>query len=191
MIDADGSVSRIDPDNNRLVQTVLDVNVSAIASGADGTWAVENIRATGSIAQLAPHAGAVWVTDPHSGLLWRIDPAPVPVERTIQLAAGASDVAYDADAVWVANGFNAAVSRVDPQTNQVTQTVAVGDTPGRLTADDSGVGVRSGPVSRRWPVARTARLRPSTPRRSGCSESADERRDHIRPTPTPGSSTRS
>ena len=165
VIDADGSVSRIDPASNRLVQTVPDVNVSAIASGPDGTWAVEQNAATGSIAQLtadrgavrhvripavqlatslssiAVGAGAVWVTDPQSGLLWRIDPGPVPAERTIQLAPGASDVAYGADAVWVANGQTGTVSRVDPQTNQVTQTVAVGNTPGRLIAGNSGVWV--------------------------------------------------
>ena len=165
VIDADGSVSRIDPASNRLVQTVPDVNVSAIASGPDGTWAVEQNAATGSIAQLtadrgavrhvripavqlatslssiAVGAGAVWVTDPQSGLLWRIDPGPVPAERTIQLAPGASDVAYGADAVWVANGQTGTVSRVDPQTNQVTQTVAVGNTPGRLVAGNSGVWV--------------------------------------------------
>ena len=165
VIDADGSVSRIDPHNNRLVQTVPAVNVSAIASGPDGTWAIENNAATGSITQLTPDrravrhvripavqlatslssiavgAGAVWVTDPQSGLLWRIDPGPVPAERTIQLAPGASDVAYGADAVWVANGLNGTVSRIDPRTNQVTQTVAVGNTPGRLTAGTSGVWV--------------------------------------------------
>ncbi|MGO9790088.1 MAG: BTAD domain-containing putative transcriptional regulator [Solirubrobacteraceae bacterium] len=165
VIDADGSVSRIDPASNRVVQTVPHVDVSAIASGPEGTWAVENNRETGSIAQLtadrgavrhvripavqlatslssiAVGAGAVWVTDPQSGLLWRIDPGPVPVERTIQLAPGASDVAYGADAVWVANGLNGTVSRIDPQTNQVTQTIAVGNTPGRLTAGNSGVWV--------------------------------------------------
>ena len=164
VIDADGSVSRIDPASNRLVQTVPDVNVSAIASGAEGTWAVEQNTSTGSVVQLtadrgavrhvripavqlatslssiAVGAGAVWVTDPQSGLLWRIDPGPVPVEP-IPLAPGASDVAYGADAVWVANGLTGTVSRVDPRTNQVTQTVAVGNTPGRLIADRSGVWV--------------------------------------------------
>ncbi len=165
VIDADGSVSRIDPASNRVVQTVPHVDVSAIATGAEGTWAIEQNQATGSIAQLtadraavrhvripavqlanslssiAVGAGAVWVTDPQSGLLWRIDPGPVPVERTIQLAPGASDVAYGADAVWVANRITGTVSRVDPHTNQVTQTIAVGNTPGRLIAGDGGVWV--------------------------------------------------
>jgi branched-chain amino acid transport system substrate-binding protein len=144
------------------VQTVHDVNVSAIATGAEGTWAIEQNQATGWIVQLtadrgavrhvqipavqlatslssiAVGAGAVWVTDPQSGLLWRIDPGPVPVEP-IPLAPGASDVAYAAGAVWVANGISGTVSRVDPQTNHVTETIAVGNTPGRLIAGDGGV----------------------------------------------------
>jgi DNA-binding SARP family transcriptional activator/ABC-type branched-subunit amino acid transport system substrate-binding protein len=164
VIDADGSVSRIDPASNKMVQTVHDVNVSAIASGPEGTWAIEQNTSTGSVVQLtadrgavrhvripavqlatslssiAVGAGAVWVTDPQSGLLWRIDPGPVPVEP-IPLAPGASDVAYGADAVWVANGLTGTVSRIDPRTTQVTQTVSVGNTPGRLTASNSGVWV--------------------------------------------------
>jgi YVTN family beta-propeller protein len=165
VINADGSVSRIDPASNRVVQTVADVDVSAIASGPEGTGAVEQNTSTGSIVQLAAGhrvlrhvqipavqlatplssiavgAGAIWVTDPQSGLLWRIDPGPVPVERTIPLTPGASDVAYAAGAVWVANGISGTVSRVDPQTNHVTQTIAVGNTPGRLIAGDGGVWV--------------------------------------------------
>jgi hypothetical protein len=42
-----------------VVQTVPDVNVSAIASGPEGTWAVENNAASGSIAQLTSDRGAV------------------------------------------------------------------------------------------------------------------------------------
>jgi hypothetical protein len=52
VINADGSVSRIDPASNRIVQTVRGA-VSAIASGVEGTWAIENTDA-GSIAQLTP-----------------------------------------------------------------------------------------------------------------------------------------
>lgn len=165
VIDADGSVSRIDPARNRVVQTIHDVNVSAIASGPEGTWAIEQNTSTGSIVQLtadrgavrhvpipagqlatslssiAVGAGAVWVTDPQSGLLWRIDPGPGTVPLPIPLAPGASDIAYGAGAAWVANGISGTVSRVDPHTDQVTQTIAVGDTPGRVIAGHSGVWV--------------------------------------------------
>jgi DNA-binding SARP family transcriptional activator len=56
VINADGSVSRIDPSVNRVVETVRGLDVAAIASGAEGTWAVEN-TAVGSIAQLNPGSG--------------------------------------------------------------------------------------------------------------------------------------
>ncbi len=165
VIDADGAVSRIDPASNRVVQTVPHVDVSAIATGAEGTWAIEQNQATGSIVQLtadrravrhvripavqlanslssiAVGAGAVWVTDPQSGLLWRIDPGPGTVPRPIPLAPGASDVAYGAGAIWVANGITGTVSRIDPAKGQVTRTIAVGNTPGRLIAGDGGVWV--------------------------------------------------
>ena len=165
VIDADGAVSRIDPDSNRVVQTVLHVDVSAIATGAEGTWAIEQNQATGSIAQLtadrrtvrhvripavqladslssiAVGAGAVWVTDPQTGLLWQIDPGPGTVPRPIPLAPGASDVAYGAGAIWVANGITGTVSRIDPAKGQVTRTIAVGNTPGRVIAGDGGVWV--------------------------------------------------
>jgi YVTN family beta-propeller protein len=165
VIDADGSVSRIDPASNRVVQTVTDVDVSAIASGPEGTWAIEQNTSTGSIVQLSAErgvlrrvqipavqltaplssiavgAGAIWVTDPQSGLLWRIEPGPLPVPRPISLAPGASDVAYGAGAIWVANGISGTVSRVDPRTSEVTKTIAVGNTPGRLIAGDGGVWV--------------------------------------------------
>jgi YVTN family beta-propeller protein len=165
VINADGSVSRIDPSVNRVVQTVRGLDVSAIASGAEGTWAIEN-AGVGSIAQLAPGsrravrhirlptvqlaaplssiavgAGAIWLTDSGTGALWRVDPRPVPVEQTIALAPGASDVAYGAGAVWVANPTTGTVSRIDPQTNRVTDTVAVGNTPGRVTTSKDGVWV--------------------------------------------------
>lgn len=125
VINADGSMSRIDPSVNRVVETVRGLDVSAIASGAEGTWAVEN-AAAGSIAQLSPGsgravrhirlpsvqlatplssiavgAGAIWVTDPGGGVLWRVDPRrPVALEQTIALAPGASDVAYGAGCGW-------------------------------------------------------------------------------------------
>lgn len=165
VINADGSVSRIDPASNRIVQTVRGASMSAIASGVEGTWAIENTD-VGSIAQLTPDhdriarhiplpaaqgaaalssiavgAGAVWVTDPQTGLLWRIDPGPAPSERTIALAPGASDVTYGAGAIWVANGSSGTVSRVDPRTNQVTATIAVGNTPGRVKVGGGGVWV--------------------------------------------------
>jgi branched-chain amino acid transport system substrate-binding protein len=165
VINADGSVSRIAPASDQIVQTVRGLSVSAIATGVEGTWAIENTD-VGSIAQLTPHrdraarhilvsspqqaaplssiavgAGAVWVTDPQTGLLWRIDPGPVPAEQTIALAPGASDVAYGAGAVWVANGASGTVSRVDPRTDRVTDTIAVGNTPGRLMVGDGSVWV--------------------------------------------------
>jgi DNA-binding beta-propeller fold protein YncE len=97
VINADASVSRIDPASNRVVQTIRNLNPLAIASGAEGTWAIEGGPKT-SVARLSSDsdqvmqrvqvpalslsgsialgAGAVWLTDPNEGELRRIDPTP-------------------------------------------------------------------------------------------------------------------
>jgi branched-chain amino acid transport system substrate-binding protein len=150
-------VSRIDPATDRIAARIRDVSAVAVATGPEGTWALEG---TGTIARLGDHgdhvlqrvripsgalssiavgAGAVWSTDPDQGTLWRIDPSGEPVERTIPLAVGASDVTFGEGAVWVANGLSGTVVRVDPRANQVTNTIAIGNTPGQLAVGAGGV----------------------------------------------------
>jgi DNA-binding beta-propeller fold protein YncE len=145
------------------VQTIRNLNPLAIASGAEGTWAIEGGPNSTWIARLSPDsdqvtqrvqvpalslsgsialgAGAVWLTDPNEGVLWRIEPTLGSVARTIPLALGVSDVAYGAGAVWVANPQTDTVSRIDPRRNRVTETIPVGNTLGRLTLGGGGVWV--------------------------------------------------
>lgn len=187
MANANGSVSRIDPASNRVVQTVRNVYPLAIASGAEGTWAAESgglkllarlSPDSGQVAQrvqvpalslsgsIALGAGAVWLADPNAGALWRIEPPPpgdrtrFPVERTVALARGVSDVTYGAGAVWVANTATGTVSRIDPRTNRVTWTISIGNVPGRLTVGGGGVwvavaGTSDAPTDTSIPTAAT------------------------------------
>ena len=160
-------MSRIDPANDRVVQTIADLDASELATGTGGTWALEGgplqggtivrlspdsnkvterVRvpvgsASQALSSLAVGGGALWATDPSQGTLWRIDLSPVVSERTIPLAIGASYVAYGAGKVWVSNGLTGTVSRVDPRTNLVTDTVSLGNTPGPLVVGGGAVWV--------------------------------------------------
>jgi DNA-binding SARP family transcriptional activator/streptogramin lyase len=154
------TASRVDPDRNRVVQTIRNLKPLGIASGPEGTWVIEG-GPNATVARLIPHsqkvaqrigirprtlsgsiaigAGAIWLTDPVAGELWRIDPTPTPVERSIRFAPGVSDVAYGAGALWVANPETRTLSRLDPRTNRITQTIQIGNIPGRLVIGGDGM----------------------------------------------------
>jgi hypothetical protein len=150
VIDRDGSVSRIDPASDRVVQTFADLSASPVASGAEGTWVLEadgtvaELRAGsdqivqsipapgGGLTSIAVGGGAVWATDPGYGTLWRIDPNLGRVEQTIPTAAGTNDVAYGAGSIWVSNGLSGTVTQLDPTASRVRRVVPVGNAPGRL-----------------------------------------------------------
>jgi hypothetical protein len=154
------SVSRVDPDRNRVVQTIGNLAPLGIASGLEGTWVIEG-GPNAAVTRLGPHsqkvarrigiparslsgsiavgAGAIWLTDPIAGELWRIDPTSTPVERSIRFAPGVSDVAYGAGALWVANPETRTLSRLNPRTNRITQTIQIGNIPGRLVVGGGGV----------------------------------------------------
>jgi YVTN family beta-propeller protein len=157
-VNPDLTISRIDAARNKIVQHISDVTALGIATGTEGTWVfgpdrtvarlspssgrAQSIQlAASDLSSIAVGDGSVWVTDPYQGLLWRIRPGPRPLEQTIQIGVGASDVTYGTGAVWVANGLSGTVSRVDPHTNRVVQTISVGNTPGPLAAGDGGVWV--------------------------------------------------
>jgi YVTN family beta-propeller protein len=143
VVNADYSVSRLDPRTGESAAQVRTVDAEAIAAGDAGVWSRNSdltvtrldrpglrIRlAATSLGGLAVGAGSVWVTAPYDGTLWRVDPDPYPVERTIAVGDGASAVAFGAGAVWVANPLRGTVTRVDPASNRVTATVRVGGTP--------------------------------------------------------------
>jgi branched-chain amino acid transport system substrate-binding protein len=159
VIDADGSVSRIDPASNRVVQTFTNVSATAIASGAEGTWVLESDGTVaelgagsdqvvqsvpapgGPLTSIAVGGGAVWATDPAYGTLWRIDPNLGKVAQTVPLASGANDVAYGGGSVWVSNGLSGTVTQFDPAGGRVKTVIPVGNVPGRLAVGGGHVWV--------------------------------------------------
>jgi DNA-binding SARP family transcriptional activator/ABC-type branched-subunit amino acid transport system substrate-binding protein len=159
VIDPDGSVSRIDPATDHVVQTFPDLSATALASGAEGTWvlesdgtvaelgtgsdrAVQSVPAPGgALTSIAVGGGAVWATDPSYGTLWRIDPSLGRLTQSIPLAAGANDVTYGAGSVWVSNGLSGTVTQLDPTASRVRTVIPVGNAPGRLVVGGGRVWV--------------------------------------------------
>jgi DNA-binding SARP family transcriptional activator/ABC-type branched-subunit amino acid transport system substrate-binding protein len=136
VVNPDLSVSRIDPQANRVVAGVAGVRALSIAAGEGEVWIVNdqgevveidprtNVAskpipiAAGSLTALTVGAGAVWVADPSGGSVWRIDTDPEPILRTIPLGVGVDGVAFGERAVWATNEIADEVYRIDPDTNE-------------------------------------------------------------------------
>ncbi len=137
-INADSTVSRIDPRSNRFVGKIEGVRAANITAGENGVWVVTE----GGVAEIDPRTNAVarripvpaeslgmlavggdavWVSDPLGGSVWRIDPATDPEEtvlRQIALEKWVGPVAFGEGAVWATNEIADEVYRIDPRTNR-------------------------------------------------------------------------
>jgi len=105
----DNSITRIDPESNRVLATIR------VGKKPLGVEAGE---------------GLIWVTNTGDGTVSRIDPLTNAVTATIQLGKQPSGVSVSNGAVWVSN-FGGRLTRggslvcVNPKTNAVTQTFKV------------------------------------------------------------------
>ena len=118
----DNSVSRIDPQTNRVVATI---------SVPDG------------VADLAVSRDAVWTGGDRRGVarVVRIDPRTNRVVAAVPVGSQPSGLAATDDAVWVTTLIDGTITRIDSQTNQVTATIHTGARPVQVAADDRAVWV--------------------------------------------------
>jgi YVTN family beta-propeller protein len=142
----DNSLSRIDPQTNRVVATIAASDgVADLAVGRDGVWTggdrrgvarvvridsrtnrvVATVPITHQPSGLAVTDDAVWVTSFVGGTLWRIDPQSNTVTATVPIGGRPVQVAADDRAVWVACPQDNLVVRIDPQTNQEVASLRV------------------------------------------------------------------
>jgi YVTN family beta-propeller protein len=157
----DNSVSRIDPQTNRVVATIpVPDGVADLAVGADAVWTggdrqgvevarvvridprTNRVVATLRVAQpqdVTLGFGSVWVPSGRSGLVVRIDPQTNTATSSIRVAGKPSTIAVGAGAVWVKPSDLGSVQRIDPQTNTVTATVPVASGLYGLAVDDHGL----------------------------------------------------
>ena len=142
----DNSLSRIDPQTNRVVATIAaDDGVADVAVARDAVWTGGDRRGVARVVRIDPQTNrlvatvpvtyqpaglavtddAVWVTSFVGGTLWRIDPQTNTVTATIRLGDRPVQVAADDRAVWVACPQDNLVRRIDPQTNRVVASLRV------------------------------------------------------------------
>lgn len=125
VIDAAGSVERVDPTSRR-PQVIPDdgYRASAVTFGDGAAWV---------LGERTGQAGS-----PEGPFVWRIDPQTLhPSERIPVQVSGGSDLAVGAGSVWVASPWDGLVVRIYPGAQTLTRTIsAPGATSVRL--DQSG-----------------------------------------------------
>ena len=138
-------------------------------------------------------------------------PEPRLIQRTIDVGAGVTDVAYGRGSVWALNSLRGTVSRIDPETNRVVATVSAGEHAAadrgrrsRRVGDGRGCRRRSGGRRRGYAEGRsgaarrdvrprvlrrprgarsTDRVGHAAARRRRAADAADERSDRLRAAP--------
>lgn len=123
---ADGTVSKIDPGQNRVVDTIRTGSRAGLLAGGCGPSDVHQapygsaqLRACDLPSGLAVGEGSLWVTANDKRALLRIDPRTDRVLSTIPLGGRPFDVGVGAGMVWVSDFFEDRVWRVDPADNRV------------------------------------------------------------------------
>jgi YVTN family beta-propeller protein len=132
------SVAVIDPDSNRVVDTVpVGIRPASIAAGE----------------------GAIWVGNFDDRTLSRVDPNTRRVVSNIRLEATPTGVAVGARAVWVANGLSGSVTRVDAEVNTAVKTIPV-----TIRSSFGSVAFGEGAVWASFGIGEVAKIDPRTDR---------------------------
>jgi YVTN family beta-propeller protein len=131
------SVSRIDPETNRVVESIpVGILPYDIAIDGDTLWVTDFdnelvVRVDTDEKQVVSRledfngptgivlgAGSVWVLDHSADSLVRIDPQTNKIVEEIPIGYAPENIEFGAGDVWTANATNFSVSRVDPETNK-------------------------------------------------------------------------
>jgi DNA-binding beta-propeller fold protein YncE len=103
--DARGTLSRIDPLENRVVA---------------------ELRVHADCNTLAFGEAALWTTCPAENRVLRVDPQTNLVDKSIEIAGGPAAIAIGEGSVWVLRAQEGKIDRIDPKTNKVTKTIELG-----------------------------------------------------------------
>jgi streptogramin lyase len=146
-----GAVSRIDPQTNKITQTIvvgpgvcagLAADFGAVLVPQCGKKSIARIDVRTNAAtdpiptalsegarSFATGVGSVWVISDAKGTITRIDPLEKTAVALIDTAPGAIALAFGGDALWVASGSGNLVTRINPFTNVIVETIAVPNHP--------------------------------------------------------------
>ena len=152
-----GTVSRISPGTNRVVETIDVGNGPAGILYASGSIWVANTgddtitridpesgrpAKTLSVGatELAFGAGTLWASQRTANRVARIDPETGDVQ-SIEVGNGPTGIAFGSRSAWVTNSLDGTLARIDPETSSVADVIPVGNGPTAVAADSSGVWV--------------------------------------------------
>ena len=170
---AAGTVARIDPKTNTVVQTIKTGSnpCGGAISGFGSLWvplcgptgvaridlktnAVTTTVKTpvGDVPRgVATANSSVWLLTDAKGTTTRIDPATNEAVAEIYLAPGTTTLAFGQGAIWALSPAKDSVTRLDPFTNLIVETIKVGKAPVSLSIGEGAVWVLNqgdGSVSR-------------------------------------------
>jgi YVTN family beta-propeller protein len=100
-----GTVARIDPASNRVI---------------------ESVPTDGAPTDLAAGEGAVWVLNGLEGEVRAIDPRTNEPTATVAVPEGSGGIAVGAGFVWVANTIDKTVTKINPATGTVVDSIPLG-----------------------------------------------------------------
>jgi YVTN family beta-propeller protein len=167
--EAEGIISRVDP-QLRTIQTLdLGGGVGGIAYGAGFLWVAN--REARALVQVNPQTfkpvqaigvgngpgavavgkDAVWVANTIDGTVSRIGLAEGSVTHTIPVWLAPAGIAVGSDAIWVTSEGTNTVVRVDPTSRTIVGAVSVGNDPTGVSVGEGGVWIansQDGTVSR-------------------------------------------
>ncbi len=167
--EADGTVSRYEPESGAVQTLTLGGSPGGVAYGAGSLWVtnreerglvqinpktfgtVQTIPVGNGPSAVAVGKDAVWVVNAIDGTLSRIDLAQGSVTDMIPVGPSPAGVAVGAGAVWIASEGTATVVRVDPASRTIVQAINVGNGPTGIAVAEGGVWVansQDGTVSR-------------------------------------------
>jgi YVTN family beta-propeller protein len=156
----DGTVTRVDREDGRIVSIPVGADTSGIAFGHGALWVID--RQDETLSQISPQtnrvvnsipvgygpaavavaAGAVWVASEVDRSVKKLDIASGEVAPDgVDLGANPTAIAADRDTIWVASEEGGTVFRIDPRAGVVTDTVTVGSGPVGLAVGEGAVWV--------------------------------------------------
>jgi peptide/nickel transport system substrate-binding protein len=153
----DQTVSRLEPNRNRVVAVPVGSDPVALAFGDRALWVAE--RGDGTVAEISPLSnkvirridnlnapsalaagdGSVWVASAVDKTVSRVRADGSAV--VIHLGAPPSAIAIGAGAVWITSEETGTLFRVEPRTATVARAIRVGNRPVAVAAGESGVWV--------------------------------------------------
>lgn len=156
----DGTVSRIDPGDGRVVQTIrVGARPNAITVTGDDVWVsdggagtvsrvnarsntqVDLIRVGTLPDAVASGPSGVWVANSGDDTVQRIDRTSGKPDPPITVGGEPAGIAVGRHTVWVTNGQDGTVSRIDAATGQLDSPIAVGVGPRGIAVTSNAVWV--------------------------------------------------